>query len=73
MASSPAERMKAMRQRRQQVGLREIRLLVPDTRSPAFRRKLARWAAKLDPRCEQEAMDWIESVSEFDNPTPERR
>jgi hypothetical protein len=30
------------------------------------RRRIAKQIAVLDPRVEQEALDWIESVSEFD-------
>ena len=66
--TAPAERMRAMRERRRSQGLREVRLLVPDVRSPAFRRRLARQIARLDPQTEREAMEWIEAVSEFDNP-----
>lgn len=63
-----AERMKAMRERRRQKGLRELRLVVPDARSAVVRRRVARQVAALDPADEDEAMRWIESVSEFDSP-----
>src|SRR5256885_16596393 len=36
-----AERMKAMRERRRARGLRELRLIVPDARSKAVRRRVA--------------------------------
>jgi Antitoxin MazE-like len=62
----PAERMKAMRERRRRQGLRELRLVVPDARSPAVRRRIAKQVAALDRRDEEEAMRWIEAVSEFD-------
>lgn len=70
MPSSPAERMKQMRDRRRRTGLREIRLLVPDARSPAVRRRVAEQVRRLDPRSEEEAMAWIEDVSEFDERAP---
>ena len=63
-----AERMKAMRERRRKKGLRELRLVVPDARSAVVRRRVARQVAALDPAVEDEAMRWIESVSEFDSP-----
>jgi hypothetical protein len=61
-----SERMKAMRERRRARGLRELRLIVPDARSKAVRRRLAREVANLDRSLESEALEWIESVSEFD-------
>jgi Protein of unknown function (DUF3018) len=61
-----SERMKAMRERRRAQGLRELRLIVPDARSPLVRRRIARQVAKLDPGAEAAAMRWIEAVSEFD-------
>lgn len=64
--AEPAERMKAMRERRRTIGLRELRLIVPDARSSAVRRRVARAVARLDAADEDEAMRWIESVSEFD-------
>ncbi|HEV2556081.1 MAG TPA: antitoxin MazE-like protein [Bosea sp. (in: a-proteobacteria)] len=66
--SPVAERMREMRQRRREQGLREVRLLLPDARSPAVRARIAEQVARLDPDDELEALRWIESVSEFDNP-----
>ena len=66
--AEPAERMKAMRERRRTAGLRELRLVVPDARSAAVRRRIAREVAALNPADEDAAMRWIESVSEFDSP-----
>jgi hypothetical protein len=63
-----AERMRDMRRRRREQGLREVRLLVPDARSPAVRARIVRQVAKLDLGMEHDALRWIESVSEFDNP-----
>ncbi len=64
--AEPAERMKAMRQRRRSLGLREIRLVVPDARSDMVRRRVAEQVARLDPAHESEAIRWIEDVGEFD-------
>ena len=69
--SAAGARMKTMRERRQRAGLREIRLIVPDARSKAVRDEVAAQVARLDPRHEDDAMAWIEAVSEFDN-DPER-
>lgn len=66
----PAERMKAMRERRRAKGLRELRLVVPDARSEEVRKRIAEQVARLDPKDELEAMKWIEAVSEFDADTP---
>lgn len=62
----PSERMNSMRQRRKARGLRELRLIVPDARSKAVRRRLAKEVAGLDQSPESNALGWIESVSEFD-------
>ena len=61
-----AERMRAMRERRQANGLRELRLVVPDARSKAIRRRIAKEVAGLDRARELTALGWIEAVSEFD-------
>jgi len=61
-----SERMRAMRERRRAQGMRELRLIVPDARSPVIRQRIARQVARLDPGEEREAMRWIEAVSEFD-------
>jgi hypothetical protein len=61
-----AERMKVMRERRRARGLRELRLIVPDARSKAVRRRVAKQVAGLDRSRELEAILWAESVSEFD-------
>ncbi len=61
-----AERMKIMRERRRARGLRELRLVVPDARSKAVRRRVAKQVAGLDPSRELEALRWTESASEFD-------
>ncbi len=64
--AAPAERMKAMRDRRRALGMREVRLLVPDARSPSVRERVAIQVARLNPDSEAEALKWIEAVSEFD-------
>jgi len=64
--TAPAERMKMMRQRRRVRGLRELRLVVADARSRSVRRRVAKQVASLDPDRERSALQWIESVSEFD-------
>jgi hypothetical protein len=61
-----ADRMKAMRERRRERGLRELRLIVPDARSKVVRRRIAKQVAGLDRSRELDALVWIEAVSEFD-------
>jgi hypothetical protein len=61
-----AERMKAMRERRRARGLRELRLIVPDARSKAVRRRVAKQVAALNRTSELDALGWIERVSDFD-------
>ena len=68
--ADPAERMKMMRARRRRRGLREVRLVVPDTRSEAVRNRIAAQVAKLSPGSERDALLWIEAVSEFDADAP---
>ena len=63
-----AYRMRAMRERRRARGLRELRLVVPDARSRAVRRRIAKQVEKLDHASELDAMRWIEAVAEFDAP-----
>ncbi len=68
--AEPAERMKLMRARRRRQGLRELRLVVPDARSEAVRKRIAAQVAKLNPDSERDALLWIEAVSEFDADEP---
>ncbi len=42
------DKFSAYRARKRAAGLREVRLWVPDTRSPEFRKEAARQAALLD-------------------------
>jgi hypothetical protein len=64
--TAPAERMKTMRDRRRARGLRELRLVLPDARSPSVRRRVAIQVAGLRRGGEEKALDWIEKVSELD-------
>ena len=64
--AQPAERMKAMRERRRARGQRELRLVVPDARSKAVRKRVAKQVTGLDRASELEATRWSESVSDFD-------
>ena len=63
----PSQRMKAMRERRRARGLRELRLIIPDARSKAVRRRIAKQVAGLNRSRELDALGWIESVSESDS------
>ena|SRR6478735_3794189 len=63
--AAAAERMKSLRQRRRASHLREVRLVVPDARSPEVRKKAAMALAALDPRDEAEAIAFIEAVSHY--------
>ena len=67
--AAPAERMKAMRDRRRARGLRELRLVLPDARSLSVRRRVAKQVARLNRNSEDDALKWIEAVSEFDGST----
>jgi hypothetical protein len=65
---APAERMRQMRERRRKRGLRELRIVVPDSRLVSVRRRVAAQVARLIPGDEDDALSWIEAVSEFDSP-----
>ncbi|MGO8834375.1 MAG: antitoxin MazE-like protein [Roseiarcus sp.] len=62
-----------MRARRRRQGLRELRLVVPDARRASVRKRVAAQVLRLDARHEDEALSWIETVSEFDAPNPSGR
>ena len=66
MAATSAERMRAVRIRRRAEGKREVRLVLPDASSEEVRARIAKAVAGLDRAHEEEALRWIESVSEFD-------
>lgn len=63
---APAERMRQMRERQRKRGLRDVRILVPDARLASVRRRVAAQVARLAPSSEDEALTWIEAISEFD-------
>jgi hypothetical protein len=67
--AGPAERMKTMRDRRRAQGLRELRLVLPDALSLSVRRRVAKEVAGLHRNGEDDALRWIEAVSEFDDST----
>jgi hypothetical protein len=66
--AAPAERMKAMRERRRARGLRKLRLVVPDARLRSVRKRVTKQVAGLRPESEGDALSWIEAVSEFGVP-----
>ena len=66
--TAPAERRRKLRGRRRNQGNREVRLLVPDLRNQSVRAQVAAEVARLSPDDEDEALAWIESISEFDAP-----
>ena len=68
--TEPAERMKMMRARRRRQCLRELRLVIPDARSEAVRKRITAQVAQLNPDSERDALLWIEGVSEFESPEP---
>ncbi len=70
---APAERMRMMRDRRRKRGLRELRLVVPDPRLQSVRKRVASQVIRLNRDDEDEALRWIESVSEFDARDPNER
>ena len=55
-----------MRERRRRRGLRELRLVVPDSRLQSVRRRMAAEVEGLVQSSEDDALSWIEAVSEFD-------
>jgi len=63
----PAERMKMMRERRRRQGLRELRLIVPDARSPTVRARVAAAVARLGNDDEDAALRWLEMLEEWDD------
>ena len=55
-----------MRAHRQMHGLHELRLVLPDARSEAVRRRISEQVSRLDRDDEEEALRWIEAVCELD-------
>jgi hypothetical protein len=64
--TAAAGRMKTMRDRRRALGMRELRLVVPDPRFETVRDRVARQVARLGHQAERDTLTWIEAVSEFD-------
>ena len=64
------EPKKAISERRRVAGWQGVGSSVPDARSATVRARLAAQVARLNPDVEEEAMDWIEAISEFDTPDP---
>lgn len=71
--TAPAERMRIMRERRRRRGLRELRLVVPNPRLQSVRKRVAAQLAELDRGSEDEALSFIEAMSEFDATNPSDR
>lgn len=71
--AATAERMRLMRERRRRRGLRELRLVVPDSRLKSVRQRVADEVAHLVRESEDDALSWIELVSEFDEADPQNR
>lgn len=67
MAKPAGERMRDWRNRQRRSGRREIRMTLPDARSPSVRERVALSVAGLDAQEEADALRWIEAVSEFDD------
>jgi hypothetical protein len=65
--------MRTMRERRRSRGLRELRLVVPDSRSRSVRRRIASQVAHLGKADENDALNWIEAVSGVDAPSVRAR
>jgi hypothetical protein len=65
--------MRIMRERRRRRGLRELRLVVPDPRLQSVRKRIAAQVAHLDHGSEDDALSFIEAVSEFDATNPSDR
>jgi len=60
-AMTDAERIRVRRERR----LRKLLRTVPDPHSPEVRQRIAEQVVQLDPADEEDALRWIEAVSEF--------
>ena len=71
--TAPAERMRIMHERRRRRGLRELRLVVPNPRLQSVRKRVAAQLAELDRGSEDEALSFIEAMSEFDATNPSDR
>ena len=68
MAATPAQRMRSARTRRRAEGKREVRLVLPDTRTEEVARRIEQAVAGLNQTHETDALAWIETVAEHDGP-----
>ena len=66
MAATLAERMRSARARRRAEGKREVRLVVPDTRTKEVSQRIEQAVAGLNQTHESNALAWIEAVAEHD-------
>ena len=73
MAATPAERMRSVRTRRRAEGKREIRLVVPDTRTEEVRNRIEQAVAGLDENHEADAIAWAEAVAVAEDDGAETR
>lgn len=65
-ATSPAERMKRYRARKQAKGLKSTQLWTYDAKSPEFQRELRRQLKRISRSPEErEILDWIEAVADW--------
>jgi hypothetical protein len=62
-----------MRARRRRQGLRELRIDVPDPRLGSVRKRVAAQVASLNRGNEDDALEWLEQVSEFDAIDPNKQ
>jgi hypothetical protein len=64
--STPAERMKRYRARKQAAGFRQVQIWLPDTHSAAFRRELRRQARRIAAsESEKETLAFMEAVADW--------
>lgn len=66
MGNADNERAIRGRRRQRRAGQREIRMNPPDALSARVRERVAASVASLDPQDEENALRWIEAVSELD-------
>ena len=67
MGTSARERMQGWRNRQRSAGRREVRMVLPDARLALVRERVAASVASLDRQDEDDALRWIEAVSDFDD------
>lgn len=68
MAATSAQRMRNARARRRAEGKREVRMVLPDTRTAEVSRRIEQAVAGLNQIHESEALAWIEAVAGHDGP-----